>query len=207
MIIVYGTRLYGKIDSCGDTHVATRFFHISWLPLIPMGTQLVLEKNGGSYRFLPQSLSGRSVLAAYLRTWGVIAAAFVAWHGITGFVEALDYGVVKEMLLAPLSVFAAVGVVASAYFQLGRLSVAEKAQRFVYADYVGYPIDVAAFRDRDAVRRSLTEALAKKAPTLGLFGYRNEMPAAPDYPSMALDPTVHDLEFLNASLTLARIEW
>jgi hypothetical protein len=39
MIIVWGSRLYGKVDAVpGLFHVATRFGHIWYLPLIPMGS-------------------------------------------------------------------------------------------------------------------------------------------------------------------------
>lgn len=73
-IIVYGARLYGRVDSVpGVLHVGTRFLHAFYVPLVPTGSFLVV-KNGrrswlrGNNETLPlQRLSWRSILAAWLR--------------------------------------------------------------------------------------------------------------------------------------------
>lgn len=69
MVVVYGTRLFGKVDTLDDTgvHVATKFFHISWIPLIPLGSFLVIEDTGDRHRGASVPLSFKSVLVAYLR--------------------------------------------------------------------------------------------------------------------------------------------
>ncbi|MGE0712748.1 MAG: hypothetical protein AB7N76_11195 [Planctomycetota bacterium] len=80
MVIVWGTGLYGRVDEVpGVCWVATQFFHLYYIPLVPMGSQAVLEQNGNEWRGAAISLSFKSVLIAYLR-----AALIVA--GIVGIV-------------------------------------------------------------------------------------------------------------------------
>src|SRR5688572_16403957 len=69
MIIFYGTRLYGKVDQVDDTgiHVATRFFHIWFIPLIPLGSSLVVSKTDDGALGLPHPFSFKSLLVAWAR--------------------------------------------------------------------------------------------------------------------------------------------
>lgn len=69
MIIFYGTRLYGKVDQIDDTgiHVATKFFHIWFVPLIPLGSTLVIKKTDDGWNGLPVPFSFKSLLAAWGR--------------------------------------------------------------------------------------------------------------------------------------------
>src|SRR3954468_18440031 len=75
MFFVFGSRLMGKVDEVpGLFHVATKFGHINFLPLIPMKSYVVLGKNGSSFHGVPIPMSGKSVLAAWGRSVGVLAA-------------------------------------------------------------------------------------------------------------------------------------
>jgi hypothetical protein len=48
MIIVYGTRLFGRADSIdGVGHVACRFVHIMFVPLVPLETVFLLDDDRG----------------------------------------------------------------------------------------------------------------------------------------------------------------
>lgn len=69
MIVYYGTRLFGKVDQIDDTdvHVATKFFHIYWVPLIPLGSSLVFEKTDDGWRGVELPMSFKSVLVAWMR--------------------------------------------------------------------------------------------------------------------------------------------
>lgn len=83
MFIVFGTRLYGKVDEVpGLFHVATNFFHVWYLPLIPVGSVVVLDKRGGAFRGAKIDLSVKSVLVAWARLWLFVAAIFA---GVFGF--------------------------------------------------------------------------------------------------------------------------
>ena len=94
-------RLFGWIDRVeGRYGVATRFAHIYGIPLVPTRTVLVdlesMEVDRGrepgflgrrvertQYRSIPLPLSGRSILAAYLSTFGALGLITVAsgWLG------------------------------------------------------------------------------------------------------------------------------
>ncbi|MBI4852344.1 MAG: hypothetical protein HY819_11155 [Acidobacteria bacterium] len=75
MIIVWGERLYGKVNQVDNQiHVATRFFHIQFIPLIPLQSFIVINgtESDGQFQGLAIAMSLKSVLAAYLRTLLVI---------------------------------------------------------------------------------------------------------------------------------------
>ena len=68
-MIVWGTRLFGRTDEVpGYFVVATVFFHIWYIPLVPIQSYLVLEDNGQSWRGVPIQFNLRSILLAYGRT-------------------------------------------------------------------------------------------------------------------------------------------
>jgi hypothetical protein len=70
-MIIFGTRLYGKVDQVpGLFHLATEFFHIQFIPLGPTRTFLVMEGPGGGG--VRMGLSGKSILFAYLRAFLVV---------------------------------------------------------------------------------------------------------------------------------------
>ncbi|MEI8257807.1 MAG: hypothetical protein WCJ30_19190, partial [Deltaproteobacteria bacterium] len=183
MIVIYGSRMYGKIDRCGPTFVATLFAHIYWLPLFPLGSKLVLEENAdGTHRFIPAGLNWRSVLAAYLRTWGVIGAIAAVFTTVPLAMSQYDAsGEVLEMIMTVASVVVCVAAVAGAWAWLGRLSADERAQRIAYQDFAGHPIDVALMREaRLPLRDRLYTHVIERARGLISSGYRS-----------TVDPTTH----------------
>lgn len=75
MYVQYGERPYGKCDVVPELfYVATWFFHINFVPLVPLGTRLVLGKSGNSYRMMKIPLSIRSLGYAWLRTLSFLGA-------------------------------------------------------------------------------------------------------------------------------------
>jgi hypothetical protein len=72
MVIIYGTRLAGVVGRVEGQYAATRFAHVYWLPLLPIDRMWVVEEDGDATRGHAIRWSGKSVLAAYLRTWGLI---------------------------------------------------------------------------------------------------------------------------------------
>jgi hypothetical protein len=78
MIVIWGTRNAGKIDQREGQYALTRFAHVYWLPLFPVSAIWVTRDGVGH----TMKMSGRSVLAGYARTWGVLVAAL----GIAGIV-------------------------------------------------------------------------------------------------------------------------
>ena len=84
-MIVFGTRLFGWVDEIeGAGIVATRFFHVMWIPLIPMGSVFMVDDERGA----SISLSLKSIVVAWVRSfcfWGAAASLFgiPATFGVT----------------------------------------------------------------------------------------------------------------------------
>src|SRR4051794_13851553 len=86
-MIHIGEHIYGVIDQVpGVMHVGTRIFHFNFLPCLPVGSVVVVDKRiAGEKTLIKTKLSVRSVMYAYLRfalLWGGIALAVV---GIIAF--------------------------------------------------------------------------------------------------------------------------
>jgi hypothetical protein len=83
MLLHFGEQHYGKVDVVPDLcHVATRFFHINFLPLIPLGSEIVVTgtSEAGGARRLKTTLSLKSVVVAWVRATLYIALVV----GLTG---------------------------------------------------------------------------------------------------------------------------
>jgi hypothetical protein len=68
---VFGTRLFGQADRVpGLFCVRTKFFHVNFVPLIPLASYLVFEEKGrsGNRGIELKKLRWNSVLLAWLRT-------------------------------------------------------------------------------------------------------------------------------------------
>lgn len=83
-MIVGGTRFCGRVDETRSGHVVTRFFHIWFVPLVPLSSWFVT--GSGSVVKLP--LSFRSILVAYVRAFGVL----LALGCLAGLVYLLAFG-------------------------------------------------------------------------------------------------------------------
>jgi len=209
MVIVYGSRFYGKVRACGRSFLATKFVHIYYVPLIPIGTHLVLEENGdGSYRGLSTPFNLSSMLAGYLRVWGPIATIAAVVFGIELFEQAED-GIATLVVgaLSALMVLAVLGGTVLAYAVFGRLSNEEKQKRSVYAMHVGYFVDPADMGDaRHSLREGLLATILDRSRGLASMGYRMSADPQVAWPHVALDPTHNDDALVTAAFTLARID-
>lgn len=80
MIVIWGTRNAGKVDHREGQYALTRFAHVYWLPLFPVSAIWVTRDGYGH----TMKMSGKSLVAAYARTWGVILgiAGFAGWIGL-----------------------------------------------------------------------------------------------------------------------------
>src|SRR5438067_10436975 len=78
MYIVWGSKLMGKVDVVpGLFHVATKFGHIYYIPLIPTASFVVMSQDGTGFRGVPIGLSFKSIMVAWLRV-GLFLAAMIA---------------------------------------------------------------------------------------------------------------------------------
>jgi hypothetical protein len=76
MVVIWGTTHAGKVDEVpgGMFHVVTRFGHLYYIPLIPTGSFLVLEKStDGGFRGTQIPFSVKSLLTGWLRGFSIVA--------------------------------------------------------------------------------------------------------------------------------------
>jgi hypothetical protein len=204
MIIIYGRRAYGRVEVSGTTFVLTDFVHLWYLPIIPTGSHLVLSRDAtGLCQNLSIPLHGVSVLTAYLRTWGAVALAGCIVGALANADE--GWGTVVPLLVGAFGLAAAVVV---SWTVLGKLSPSELARRQSYARFAGVPLDVAQLgTSAEGLAQSLRQTVASQARALMSGTYRTTHDPETQWAEVALDPTVIDRTYLEACLTLARIEW
>jgi hypothetical protein len=84
MVIIWGSGMYGKVDEVpGVCHVATRFGHLYYVPLIPLGSFAVISQDGDNIQGASLPLSFKSILTAWLRAALILAGAVLVIVGIT----------------------------------------------------------------------------------------------------------------------------
>jgi hypothetical protein len=218
MLIIYGSRLYGRIEDFCGTHISTRFVHLWYLPLFPTGSHLVLGQSddGDGYRGIPIGLSFRSMIAGYLRVWGVFGLVgsmiglFVAISGMVSGKGSRSDGVSDDLVNLIMSGFifvVAAAMMAFAWGVIGRLSHSEKQKRVLYQMFTGIAADPAVLRDaRNDVRAGLFQKIGERAQGLAQTGYRIAVNPMTHWAQIALDPTVNDAHFIGASFVLAQLE-
>lgn len=85
--------MFGRVDEVpGVCYIATQFFHVWYIPLIPLSSMLVVDdSNPDSLRGTNIAMSGKSVLAAYLRAatmiGGLLMLGLAIYHGFSFFDE------------------------------------------------------------------------------------------------------------------------
>lgn len=78
MILIYGTKLYGKVDIVpGLFHVETRFGHLWYFPILPLESYVVLGKSGDGFNGVRIPLNVKSVVFAWLRA-GTLTTALIS---------------------------------------------------------------------------------------------------------------------------------
>lgn len=103
-MIIYGTRMFGRVDTVpGVCYVATRFFHIWFIPLIPLSSMLVLDDSTpDSTMGLSIPMSGKSVLAAYFRALSMVAGLVMIGFAIYTAITFADSGFYETDYDAPI---------------------------------------------------------------------------------------------------------
>jgi hypothetical protein len=109
-MFVFGGRLFGKVDQVpGHFHVATQFFHVNFVPLVPTKSWIVLhgtEKSGlgrTSWQGIQlRSIRWGSVGMAWLRFGLVVATAIFASIALGAFLKGAnpESGAVAGLLAA-----------------------------------------------------------------------------------------------------------
>jgi hypothetical protein len=76
MLIIYGSRWCGQVDTQEGQCQLTRFAHIYWMPILPVGTMWATSKVDKGFQGHKVRWSWRSVLAGYARFWGPVVTLF-----------------------------------------------------------------------------------------------------------------------------------
>jgi hypothetical protein len=93
MFFHVGTQLYGKVDQVpGLLHVGTQFFHLNFVPLVPMGSYVVLEGRPASDDTpgVPIEWSRKSVFFGWLRAALWIGASALLVSAIVEAIRCLE---------------------------------------------------------------------------------------------------------------------
>jgi hypothetical protein len=95
MFVHFGNHYYGKVDVVPNLcYVATRFFHVNFVPLVPLGSCIIVagSEKGNNFQGIQTSLSLKSIFVAWLRAalYGITAAILLA--GIVMGIEQFQAG-------------------------------------------------------------------------------------------------------------------
>ena len=113
MIIIWGSQLYGKVDEIeGVGHVATRFGHLYYIPLIPTSTMFITGQDGDNYYGAQIGLSFKSILMAWLRAFSILAVI-----GSIVFLVGSDQGPLQGKLIPGILVVVSIALVF--FFRMG----------------------------------------------------------------------------------------
>src|SRR5262249_53485590 len=85
MYVHFGQHHFGKVDVVPDLcYVATRFFHINFVPLIPLESNIIVigSEKDDNFQGLKTTLSLKSVLVAWLRALLCVVAIGGTLFGI-----------------------------------------------------------------------------------------------------------------------------
>ena len=133
MSFIIGTTLFGKVDEIPEVgHVATVFFHVCFIPLVPMQTWFILEDQEGAplvgWNGAKIESCGKSIGRAYLRSLLFWATLYFALSAVPGLSEGIG-----ETILRSLAAATCLGLLWFSYSSnkatLGRaLGVAERAR-------------------------------------------------------------------------------
>ena len=88
MILIFGKRFYGPVDEVsGWFYVATSFWHLWFIPLIPRESWLLFHESagGGGMQGVPIALSWKSVLVAWFRALCIVLGGFLGTTALANF--------------------------------------------------------------------------------------------------------------------------
>jgi len=183
--IAYGITTFGRVDIVpGLFSVATRFFHVSYVPLVPLGSYVVVDENEEGIRGVRIPLSVKSYFLAWFQTLAIYATMI---FGVAALFQ----------LLFPSNRTKAVWCLAFAVgsFLLLWLSkhvfYASRMRALQLAAQVGYPAEIvglvfearrlSAERRREARDAAFAARRAAGAPAPGAAKPRPEPVSAPAY--------------------------
>jgi hypothetical protein len=127
MLVILGTSQYGKVDRVPNLcHVSTRFFHINYLPLIPLESYIVLagSEEGSNFRGVRISLSPKSVLFGWARAALILTALVAVPVGVGTAVEFFNQAPANRSVEAAATPWAVLAAAVFAYWLTHRFAAA-----------------------------------------------------------------------------------
>jgi len=104
MLFIWGTRLYGKTDEVpGLFHVATKFGHFWYIPLIPLGSIIVLEETSEGWRGLPIGISLKSILLGWMAAAAAIGTLVLVFKTLCVAYDGKSWLMAALLNLAPVA--------------------------------------------------------------------------------------------------------
>jgi hypothetical protein len=109
--VVYGIDVFGRVDRVkgnGGFSVGTRFFHIWWVPVIPLGSYVIVDEWEEGFQGVHIPLNLKSLLFAWGR--GALGVA-----GVFSLLLMLVTSNVEQRVFFPVVACAAAGLIALSY--------------------------------------------------------------------------------------------
>ncbi len=104
MILIFGSRTYGSVDSIrGLGYVATEFFHLYYIPVVPYRTRFVIKQEAEGFIGGTLPLDWKSITVAWLRTVGLLATLFFLAVAVLAMMNPLSSWLARLVLLALLA--------------------------------------------------------------------------------------------------------
>jgi hypothetical protein len=209
MIFVLGTLNYGTVERSARHRIVTRFIHLFFMPLIPIGSRVKLIHPVQLTHPISIKLNWSSVFAAYVRTWGVVLLV-ASGYGCTQSMGDLSYEpshylfhvAVRRLLF--FSIICA--TVLAGYFLLGRTTPERKLQLACFGTHTDLEVDPRFLRQGEReVGANLQKWITDRCHGQGQTGYRSMPDPEQEWMQIALDPANHDREVVGAAYTLARL--
>lgn len=161
MIIIWGSQLYGKTDEIpGLCHVATRFGHLWYIPLIPMASFIVFSKGDNGFNGASIPLNAKSVLIAYLRGGCAVGAILCSIAALANF----DKPPAAGGLVAAALFCVAVMVLS---YKLSFFKTASYQRAMTMADHVGFTAEARLLIDE------IYQQIAPEEVAMGNLSQRN----------------------------------
>lgn len=219
MFVLFGTRFYGRVEACDGCCRATAFFHLFFMPIVPRGSVVLLDEGnvvaksshhvpflGGessqttAYRTIPTTLSWKSLVLGYLRTWWALLDMFAAIGVLVALGELESH---RRIAFIILELSAAIVVIhLLLLLWVGRLSTNDARKRRVYARYVGAAFDPIHATD-GSTRQRMRDELVKFLR--GRLGVRVDV-GVRELVRFASDPAIGDPDAIGAAMTLCRVD-
>jgi hypothetical protein len=186
MVIVFGKRTAGRVYQGDDQLVATVFFHLFFVPVIPLGSIRVTKKGFLLDAGEPQPRNRKSILAGYLRNLLAVILGFgfaMAFDGL--FLNDVVERDKPSLVTIGTSVFAGGSLLwLWACFVLGSKA---NADRFI----------------ESAGRRFLAGTAGLLIILAAMFVTAHELPKPPTFERIAADRALSDEEAIRAIAALA----